>query len=72
MPPSFTRGIVTFFLEQMVRTLGVKPTAWTNAAEFYSGDRYYLSRTDGQNPRREADGIDECRRVLLGGSLLPL
>ena len=33
---------------------------------------YYLSRTDGQNPRREADGMDECRRVLLGGSLLPL
>ena len=32
-------------LEQMVRTLGVKPTAWTNAAEFYSGDRYYLSRS---------------------------
>ena len=67
MPPSFTRGIVTTSLEQMVSTLGVKPTAWTNAAEFYSGDSYYLSRPDGQNPRREADGIEECRRVLLGG-----
>ena len=27
MPPSFTLGILTIALEQVVRTLGVKPTA---------------------------------------------
>ena len=27
MPPSFTRGMLTIALEQMVRTLGIKPTA---------------------------------------------
>ena len=30
-----------------------------------------LPRTEGQNPRHEADGMGKCRRVYLGGSLPP-
>ena len=56
MPPSFTRGMFTLALEQKVKTLGVKPTAW-QCPRVYSGDAYHNSRAKGQNPRRKADGI---------------
>ena len=29
-------------------------------------------RTEGQDPRHEADGMAECPRVYLGGSLPPV
>ena len=37
-----------------------------NAPEFISGDPYHPSRTDGQNPRREAGGMPNANRSRSG------
>ncbi len=41
--PELTRGILTLSLEQMVKTLGVKPTA-CQCPRVYSGDIYLISK----------------------------